>query len=222
MPYLSFNFLGGFEVTLDGEPVTAFRTDKVRALLAFLALESHRAHRRSALAAMFWPESSEQNAAHSLSQSLLQLRRAFRLGKESEFPFLVITSRDVQFNEKNDSQLDVARFRHLLNLVSQHVHDDAARCETCLAWRQQAADLYRGDLLAGLSLPDSTAFEEWRIVQQEELHQSALQILGSLAAYYENRDDLERAQEYARRQIALEPWREEAHLQLMRLLVRTG
>ncbi len=72
MAHLSLKLLGGFEVTLDTEPVITFRTDKVRALLAYLAIEADRPHRRSALAAMFWPDTSEAKAAHSLSQCLLQ------------------------------------------------------------------------------------------------------------------------------------------------------
>ena len=34
MPHLSLALLGGFAAALDGQPLTAFGTDKVRALLA--------------------------------------------------------------------------------------------------------------------------------------------------------------------------------------------
>ena len=40
MARLSIRLLGPFQVTLDGQPVTAFEPDKVRALLAYLAVES--------------------------------------------------------------------------------------------------------------------------------------------------------------------------------------
>ena len=52
MAHLSLSFLGGFAVTLDGQPVTAFGTNKVRALLAYLAVESARPHRREELAGL--------------------------------------------------------------------------------------------------------------------------------------------------------------------------
>jgi DNA-binding SARP family transcriptional activator/class 3 adenylate cyclase len=223
MSHLSLNLLGGFEVTRDAEPVTGFRTDKVRALLAFLAVESSRPHRRSVLAAMFWPEATEQNAGHNLSQSLVQLRRVLGETKKADpAPFLLVTPRALQFNENSDYQLDVGRFRHLLGLIDRHVHSDGAGCETCQAWREQAAELYRGDLLAGLYVSDSTAFEEWRTVLQEDLRQQALELFRSLSTFYEKRGKLERAQEYSRRQIALDPWQEEAHIQLMRLMVQNG
>lgn len=69
---------GGFNASLDGEPITAFGADKTCALLAYLAVESARPHRRSELAALLWPDSPAREAAHNLSQTLLRLRRALR------------------------------------------------------------------------------------------------------------------------------------------------
>ena len=43
-----------------------------------------------------------------------------------------------------------------------------------------------------------------------------------LADFYESCGDYEKAQKYVWHQIELEPWQEEAHQQLMRLLVLSG
>lgn len=40
MAGLSLFLLGAFQVTLAGEPVTRFESNKVRALLAYLAIET--------------------------------------------------------------------------------------------------------------------------------------------------------------------------------------
>jgi DNA-binding SARP family transcriptional activator len=53
---LEIRLLGNFEVRLDGKPVTGFESIKVRALLAYLAAESHRSHRRDRLADLLWPD----------------------------------------------------------------------------------------------------------------------------------------------------------------------
>ena len=223
MAHLSLSFLGGFSVTLGARPVTAFGSEKVRVLLAFLAIESARPHRRAELTAMFWPELSEKKAAHNLSQSLLRLRQALR---EKDYPqntsFLIATPQEVQFRYWGDCQLDVARFWELLHLVNQHVHAADSPCEVCAQWLAQAAELYRGNLLAGLFVADSVAFEEWRVVQQEKLHGQALEGVTRLADYHERRGEFDRVQEYARRLISLEPWHEAAHLQLMRALMQSG
>lgn len=221
MAHLSLSFLGRFSVLLDAEPVTAFGSEKVRALLAYLAVESAHAHRRTALTAMFWPDSTDKKAAHSLSQTLLRLRQALR---EKDYPdsFLVVTPQDVQFKYWGDCQLDVVRFRELFHLASQHVHAAGSPCEVCAQWLAQAVELYQGDLLAGLFVADSVAFEEWRVVQQEKLHGQALEMLTRLADYHEQRQEFDRVQNYARRLISLEPWHEAAHLQIMRALVQSG
>jgi DNA-binding SARP family transcriptional activator/class 3 adenylate cyclase/tetratricopeptide (TPR) repeat protein len=222
MPYLSLTLLGGFEATLDAEPVTGFVTNKDRALLAFLAMEAFRPHRRAELAAMFWPDASEKNAAHSLSQGLLHLRKALEGDGPPAVPFLLINSQDVQFNGYSDYHLDAARFRELLNLSDRHLHADPSSCETCHKWLQEAAGLYQGDLLSGLFLPNCEKFEEWRLVQQEELHHQALDSLEQLADYCEQRGEWDLVQEYSRRQIAIERWRETAHYRLMRAMARSG
>jgi len=80
MNRLSLTLLGAFQTTLGGDPVTAFESDKVRALLAYLAIESDHSHRRKTLVGLLWPERSERSARHNLSQALSNLRRA--LGDE--------------------------------------------------------------------------------------------------------------------------------------------
>jgi DNA-binding SARP family transcriptional activator len=221
MSYLSITLFGGFEAALNAEPVTGFVTNKDRALLAYLAVEAFRPHRRAELAAMFWPDASEKKAAHSLSQGLLHLRKALGEG-DSSTTFLLITSQDVQFNGFSEYRLDVARFRELLILSERHIHADPASCESCHTWLQEAVSLYQGDLLSGLFLPSCEKFEEWRLVQQEALHHQALDALEQLATYSEQREEWDLVQEYSRRQIAIEPWRETAHHRLMRALVQNG
>jgi DNA-binding SARP family transcriptional activator len=49
-----------------------------------------------------------------------------------------------------------------------------------------------------------------------------LDALYHLTEHHERQRDTARALHCARRQMELEPWREEAHQQLMRLLVRSG
>jgi DNA-binding SARP family transcriptional activator len=53
---LDLQLFGGFTVTLEGAPVTAFDSDKVRALLSYLAVEADHAHSRDTLAALLWSD----------------------------------------------------------------------------------------------------------------------------------------------------------------------
>ncbi len=42
MPHLTMQLLGSFRAALDGRPIAGFESNKVRALLAYLAVEADR------------------------------------------------------------------------------------------------------------------------------------------------------------------------------------
>src|SRR5262249_52923776 len=128
----------------------------------------------------------------------------------------------VRLLPESDHVLDVLAYRGLLADVHAHTHAAAERCEACVARLAEAAELYRGDFLAGFSLSDSAPFEEWATVQREQLHQQQLTALDTLAVAHELRGDHAGQVAYARRQLALEPWRESAYAQLMRGLWASG
>lgn len=67
---LELFLLGSFHVVVDGAPITSFRSDKVRALLAYLALEAGRPQRREVLTTLLWPDQSESAARLNLRQAL--------------------------------------------------------------------------------------------------------------------------------------------------------
>ena len=62
MHRLSIGLLGPFQATLDGAPVSGFAYTKVRALLAYLAIEAERPQTRAYLAALLWPDVAERLA----------------------------------------------------------------------------------------------------------------------------------------------------------------
>jgi len=223
MACLNIRLLGTFQASLDGAPLARFRSDKVRALLAYLAVEADRLHRRETLATLLWGDYPEKAARASLRQALANLRHLLGplASPQGEGACLLIARHSVQFNADSPAVwVDVQVFDGLLTAIArgQGRADEA----TQIALLTEAVELYGGDLLAGLQLPDSPEFEEWRLIQQERRHQQALTALERLAAYHLAHGDYERAQRYTRRQIALEPWREKAHRQLMLALALDG
>lgn len=221
MAELKLRFLGQFQVTLNEQPITAFESDKVRALLAYVAVETTRAHSREALTALLWPDYEASSARGSLRQALYQLRQV--INTEGAAPdCLLVTRQTIQLNPAAALTVDVATFTHLLQTTTNHAHTALTTCAVCLQQLQEAVALYQGEFLAGFAIADSAPFEEWRRSKQELCHLQALDALTTLANSNEATGAWEQAQHYARRQLALEPWHEEAHRQLMRLLVRQG
>jgi DNA-binding SARP family transcriptional activator len=220
MAHLSISLLGTLRVTLDGEPVTDFATDKARALLAYLAVESDRPHRRDALAGLLWPDQPQKRARQSLRQALSDLRKA--IGDQDDAPFLLISREDLQFNAECDHWLDVAELTDLVKDCQTHHHRRRETCLPCIRRMERIVELYEGPFLQQFFLSDSDAFEEWAVLKREWLQREVTEALSILTDYCKRRGDHKQAQQYARRHVGLEPWREEAHRQLMQLLALDG
>lgn len=221
MSRLNISLLGSLQIKLDRSPLTDFATDKARALLVYLTVESDRPHRREALAGLLWPDQPERKANQNLRQALLHLRQAIGEGKRGRV-FLCVTRDAIQINPDADCLLDVSAFTSLIETCKPHRHRRLSTCRPCLQRLAQAVELYRGDFLEQFSLSDSAAFEEWVVLKREWLHRQAVEALAYLSDDCERRGDLAQAREYTWRQVKLEPWREEAHRQLMRLLALDG
>jgi DNA-binding SARP family transcriptional activator/predicted ATPase len=216
--------LGVLRVTLGGEPVRGFRSDKERALLVYLAVEANRPHRREALTGLFWPDFPESNARHTLSQALTDLRTVLD-DRERATPYLDATRATVALSDACRPRVDVREFDDLIN--DGWIQDLDARARPKLdpdavERIAQAVTLYQGRFLHGFSLGDAPAFEEWQLLQRERLHRQATEALTLLVAHHRAEGDYETALRAAWRLVELDPWRESAQRRLIRLLALTG
>ncbi len=206
---------GTLELRADGRSVE-FATAAARALLAYLAAESDRAHSRERLATLLWPEQSQAAALTNLRQTLARLRKAL------PNPHLLdVSNQTLQFNAAQ-APVDLLRFEALLAQVTAHNHNAATLCPVCVSSVQEAISLYRDAFLQGFYLKGSDLFDEWLLFKREQLHRQMLWALDLLTSHHEAAGDYAEMQMLAYRQIALEPWHEEAHAQLMRALAYQG
>ena len=220
MAGLELSLFGSFHVSVNGSPVTAFDTDKARALLIYLSVEFSRPHARETLAALLWPDVPDEAALRNLRHSLFKLRQT--LGLEGDPPaFLHITPQTVQIDPAQ-CRLDCALFGDLITACKSHRHRKPIHCAACHTRLQRASELYRGDFLAGFQLSGCQAFEEWRVLKREAFHRDTLYAFVRLAGYHQARGEYEQALHYAYRELELEPWREEAHTLVMQVLNMTG
>jgi predicted ATPase/DNA-binding SARP family transcriptional activator/class 3 adenylate cyclase len=220
MTQLNIVLLGGLAVDADGERIADLHYGKVRALLAYLALEPERPHRRERLAGLLWPDSPDDSAHRSLRTALYRLRRALS-DHDADPPYLLITRDALQLNPDAGIRVDVGRFLRRVTAVEAHQHDHLETCSDCLRNLEIAAELYRGELLPSFSL-DSAEYEGWLVMRREALHQRALTVLHHLATAHLTLGNYDAALSYARQQITLEPWQERAHRQVMHALAMSG
>lgn len=209
MDTVTVQLLGTFAAQTADGVAARFRSDKVRALLAYLATEAAQPHARASLAALLWPEQTDDLALRNLSQTLVQLRAALGDDPATEPPLLLISRQTIQWNRANTVQLDLADFTRLAR------SNDTAE-------REQVAALYRGEFLQGFNLPGCEAFEEWLLLTREHYQRQVLALLDGLARAYLDAGKYVEAEAAARRQLELDSWHEAAHRQLMLALAQNG
>jgi DNA-binding SARP family transcriptional activator len=217
MAHLSIRLLGPPQIALDENSVTDFGSDKVRALLFYLAAEPDQPHRRETLAGLLWPDYPERSARTSLRSALADLRKAIG-DHQAEPPFLHISRQTIQLNGDSDTWCDAMAFASALESVPA----SQAMSPQLIQKLAQAVALYRGDFLTGFSIGDSAIFDEWATLRREQLRRQASAALQRLIAYHEANKAYETALTYAWRRLDLEPWQEEGHRQVMRLLALNG
>ena len=221
MSHLALSLFGPVDVTLDRQQSLSFRYAKLRALLVYLIVESHRCHTREALAELLWPEQPSPVARSSLRQALAELRDVIH-DRSADPPFLLITRETLQFNPASDHWLDVAEFTRLIVAGKGHANGTGEACAACIERWAAAAACYRGPFLDQAIPRDSGEFEDWALLKREQFEQQMLAVLVRLADHYEARDANREALKYARQQLQLDPWREATHRQVMRLLAAEG
>ena len=214
---LTLLLLGPPQMLVNGEAVMGLKAEKALVLLAYLAVEAHRPHRRSTLATLLWPDQPEKQALQNLRQALSRLRHAIG-DQEAEPPHLLTDPQTIQFNRHSDYWLDVATFKTLLDNTQHHRHRRLEACLTCVSQLAQAVEYYRGDLLANLHPAGSLPLDEWLLIQREQLGQQACAALHALAGAHLSRGEPKAARQYARRLLHLDPWNEAAQQLLLRAL----
>jgi DNA-binding SARP family transcriptional activator/predicted ATPase len=217
---LELSFLGSFAVKLDGKPIHHFVSDKVRALLAYLAVETTHPHPRERLAELFWPERPADIARANLRNAISDLRQGLST-TPSNIPFFDVEKESVHFNFNSDCRLDVTVFeQEITEAESLQTHSEDL--PGAMAHYQSAVSLYLGNFLEGFTLKDCPEFDDWCYFVRERLLYKASTALARLAGYHEGRCEYKQAIAYTRRRVELEPWLEAAHFHMMRLLALDG
>jgi DNA-binding SARP family transcriptional activator len=140
MAALRLALLGTFEARLDSGPVVSFSRKKSEALLAYLALHPGQMQARDKLATLLWGDASDERARHSLRQALLTLRQALPRAAAAS----LVEEGDTVGVNPAAVDVDVTMFERL---TADGTPDALER----------AADLYRGDLLEGISVEEPSS-----------------------------------------------------------------
>jgi predicted ATPase/DNA-binding SARP family transcriptional activator len=201
MAKVQLRFLGPVQVEQDGKSVSGFESRKALALLCYLATHAHPVP-RSQIATLFWEDKSDERSRANLSRVLNNLTTLLPGCFE-------VTRHTVQFVRSPTHEVDTLAFNTL----------EAQGSTAALA---EALTLYRGEFLSDLDLYSSPELDIWLGTQRDQWRQRAAQVFLKLITYHTPRGEYRQAIDYTSRLLALEPWREEAHREMMMLLTLTG
>jgi DNA-binding SARP family transcriptional activator/tetratricopeptide (TPR) repeat protein len=184
------------------------RSSRSIALLGFLAVHAEAPQPRQRLAAIFWPDSTEQQARTNLRRELHYLR--VLLGEDRS---LVVEPATLMWREWPTCRVDVCVFRRERQLTLQTLA--AGDQHAMLAHGAAAVEEYRGDLLPGM-------YDDWVLAERDELRRQCVELCDQLVAGWRELGDLKKAVEYGRIRMRLEPFEEIGYRTLMELQADAG
>jgi predicted ATPase/DNA-binding SARP family transcriptional activator len=209
---LSLYLFGPPRIELDSKPVEIDR-NKASALLAYLAV-TQTGHSRDALAALFWPDYDQSSAYAYLRRTLWTLNKTLGGG------WIAARRNTISLELHPNIWVDVNRFIEIYaNCIETKPSDNLKECTAEL---NEAADLYKNDFLAGFTLRDSPDFDDWQVIQTQELRRMLGSILERLTLTLLAAKHLEQAQFHAQRWLSLDEYNEDGQRALMQIYQSMG
>ncbi len=196
MVRLNLKFLGKFEVILDGEAITRFKSKNVQALLLYLCLQPDKNHDRSKLSTLLWPTTSSiAKGKTNLRATLMHLRKVLRDTKEKEL--IQSTKSSISINESLIA-CDVLDLQNALKAKNFEI----------------AAEIYRGELVPDFQI-DSGLYYEWLVMTRQRLSADCLIALNELSNDYLVQGNFQQARTIALHQLRINQYNESGLRNLM-------
>lgn len=186
---------------------------KALALIGYLARQEGPI-RRAHLASLLWGETTDTRSRRNLTHTLGQISDLLP-GCLQAGPLQVC------WGSAGIAWTDVQAWQALIGLEVLAEGQPQQRAVP-IDRLEQAASLYRGEFLAGLDLPSCAEFETWLVRERDHWRQQAIAALTALIRDHAHHGRHDQAEPFARRLVELEPWHEEGHQALMRLLAYSG
>jgi DNA-binding SARP family transcriptional activator len=215
-PRLEIRLLGGFEVRFGAQVRRGFESQKVRALLAYLACHRGQPQDRAHLAGLLWPEEDARTGRQNLRQAAYNLRRSLGDPVPGRPDYLTGSHQSLQLDPEADVWLDITAFEQAAKRGLK------SGIETDVSWLTEAASLYRGHLLPAFAVKDSEEFENWLWDKREQLRELAVRNLRVLTSCHLENGDYALGIDHGRTLVELDPLSEEAHRTLIHLYFLAG
>jgi DNA-binding SARP family transcriptional activator len=209
---LAVHLLGHLQVSLNELPVEQWPSGRARGVLKYLVTHRNPWPTRQLLMEVFWPNATPQSARNNLNVAIHGLRRSLRA--VADIPVVVLQDDAYRLHPDVRLWLDVDEFERSAD-AGQQLEVTGAFEAASVAY-EKAIALYQGDLLA------DDPYEQWALLDREQLRLAYLDILNRLSRLHFSRGRLASSAALCRRIVECDACREDAHRRLMRCYSRQG
>lgn len=208
--------LGGFRVSIDGEPVpvSAWQSKVARNLLGMLAAARGRRINREVLLERLWPGEDPAKANNRLSVALSTIRSVLDPDKEHDPGWYILADRQTVALSTERVEVDVVVFLERAVQGKQMV--SAGQRDHGLAILESAEAAYLGDFL------EEHPYDEWTIGTREEARTAYVNATTLLAEADAAAREFDSAGRRYLRILERDPYNEPAHLALVQAMVLAG
>ena len=214
MTQLTISLLGSPQITVDGIPIR-IPTTRAVPLVAYLALNPQ-SQSREILANLLWTDSNQKQALAALRTTLWRVKSA------GLSDWIVLDRNEISLNQQKNIDVDVLRFKALLDRCIMHGHPPSQICLYCTPALTGAVELYRGEFMTGFNISKALSFDDWRMQQSQNFAYLHLNALERLVNCHRTFGDFNLAIHYARVWLSYDRLNENAHHQLLQLYLITG
>jgi DNA-binding SARP family transcriptional activator len=215
VPEVSVACLGGLRVARQGDPVPAgaWQSRKARELLKLLVAKRGRPAHREQILEVLWPDEDPSRTMNRLSVALSTLRSVLDPDHNHGPDHYLRADGDTVALDLSRLDVDIERF---LADAAGGLKLARERAPTAKARLERAELAYTGDLFEDDPYPD------WAVDLREEARLAYLEVVRKLAELAQTSHDGAARSRYLLRLIERDPFDEQAHLDLVRLLAGSG
>jgi DNA-binding SARP family transcriptional activator len=212
-PSLAVYCLGPFRVYQDDKLITDWPSGKGKCIFKYMIANRVRPIPKDVLMDLFWQGADPDAARNSLNVAIYGLRQALRAARP-DFSHILFQEDHYLLNPSMALWIDVEEFlRHCE--AGRNLERKQGTLKATKEY-EIAEGLYQGDFL------EEDLYEDWPMLQREQLKDRYLVILDRLSRYYLERQRYTTCVHLCQRILVKDDCQEETHQRLMRCYSRQG
>jgi DNA-binding SARP family transcriptional activator len=216
-PRLAIRCLGTFEFAVQGRTAVLAEVHRKKALTLFkiLLTANGRPQPKETLIEALWPDADPEARSSQFYVLVHELRRLVEDADARQRWRFICNQKDLYyFNRDGSCWVDFVQFRSLVQAARKATAE--GEIDGAITAYETAVELYRGDFL------QEEPFAEWCWLEREQLRETCLEALKTLADLQGRRGQWDRSIRHLRSALRLDRVREDLHRALMYALWAAG